>query len=477
MKDVLILMLGVVCAGIGGELFLYALVRLARWARISAGIVATTIAAFATSSPELTIAITSALAGAPEISLGDALGSNVVNVALILGLALLISPIPASRETSGRDLLAAAVTPLLIGILAFDRLLSRLDGLLLLAAFAAWLVTTLVEVRRQRRASRSSADSHGWRVPLTSVAGLALLALAGRLVVRGAEGIAEESGVHVFVIGATLVALGTSVPELAIAVVSQLRRRHDIGLGTVLGSNIFNAYFIIGVAATICPIRVVWREVSWPLLFGAVTVAVVASGRRASIGRMRGLLLVALYAFYVALLLAGPGASSVPATTEPREASAASAVSFCSVNTATSNQTDRVASSGRGSTRQSTASPPRQARTDAESVPTFAAEASGSSPKASSVTNRAMVKPMPPSRPAPTSAPVPTPAGNAASPSRTATSAKSAMPMGLPISRPSVTAKATRNPAGSPSMLASSATPAFASAKIGITPKATHGCS
>jgi len=301
MSDFLVLALGVVCAGVGGELFLAGLVRLARWARISAGIAATTVAAFATSSPELTVAITSALAGTPEISLGDALGSNVVNVALVLGLAALIAPIPASRESSGRDLLAAALAPLLIGLLAFDGLLSRLDGLLLLVAFAAWLTATLVEARRQRRASRGSeAAPHGWRFALLGLAGLALLAIAGWLVVSGARGIAEESGAHLFVIGATLVALGTSVPELAVAVVSQLRRRHEVGLGTVLGSNIFNGGFIVGVAATICPIRVLWSEVSWALLFGAVTVAVTVPGRRASIGRARGLLLAGLYALFVA---------------------------------------------------------------------------------------------------------------------------------------------------------------------------------
>jgi cation:H+ antiporter len=295
MNDFLALGLGVVCAGIGGELFLAGLVRLARWARISAGIAATTVAAFATSGPELTVAITSALVGAPEISLGDALGSNVVNVGLVLGLAALIAPIPLSSEGAGRDPLVAALAPLLIGLLAFDGLLSRFDGLMLLAAFAAWLAATLVEARRQRRAARGSAP-RSWRFALLGLAGLALLVLAGQLVVSGARGIAEASGAQLFLIGATLVALGTSVPELAIAVVSQLRRRHEVGLGTVLGSNIFNGCFVIGVAATICPIRVAWGEVSWALLFGVVTVAASVPRRRPSLGRARGLLLVALYA-------------------------------------------------------------------------------------------------------------------------------------------------------------------------------------
>jgi cation:H+ antiporter len=292
----------VLCAGVGGELFLAGLVRLARWARISAGIVATTLAAFATSSPELTVAVTSALAGAPEIALGDALGSNVVNVALILGLAALIAPIPASPERSARDLLAAALAPPLIGVLALDGLLSRGDGILLLGVFTAWLAAAALEARHQRRASRAAEPSPPWRFAALGVAGLALLAVAGRLVVSGARGIAEASGMHEFVIGATLVAIGTSVPELAIAVVSQLRGRHEVGLGTVLGSNIFNAGFIVGVAATLTPIRVLWSEVSWALLIGTATVALVAVQRRGGIGRPRGLLLIALYALYVLML-------------------------------------------------------------------------------------------------------------------------------------------------------------------------------
>jgi cation:H+ antiporter len=314
MADLFLLLLGAACAGAGGELFLRSVVGLARAARVSAAIVASTVAAFATSSPEFAIAVGSALAGAPEISLGDALGSNVVNVALILGLALLIAPIPAPRETLPRDQLAAALAPVAVGVLGFDGALSRLDGVLLLAAFAVWLAASLREAHRQRRAARdAAAEGPDWRLLAGGAAGLALLALAGRLVVQGASGLAEATGIPTFVVGATLVALGTSVPELAIAVASQLRGRQEVGLGTVLGSCVFNAWFIVGVAATLCPIRVVWSNVSLALLFGAVTVAVVASKRRGSVGRLRGALLVALYAVYLVLLFGGAGAPLVPA--------------------------------------------------------------------------------------------------------------------------------------------------------------------
>ncbi|HEU4430566.1 MAG TPA: calcium/sodium antiporter [Myxococcota bacterium] len=306
MSDYAVLALGVLCAGGGGELFVRGLLGLASWARVPARIAASTLAAFATSSPELTIAVNSALAGEPEISLGDALGSNVVNVALILAIAAVIARIPAPPETLRRDFPAALLTPFLVGALAYDGALGRADGVVLLCAFFLWLGGVVAEARRERaRGAAAPAGDPPSRATLIIVVGLALLVVAGRLVVAGAEGIGARTGTHLFVIGATLVALGTSVPELAIAVVSQLRRRHDVGLGTILGSNVFNGLFIIAVAALIQPIPVAWSAVRVPLAFGVVAVAAILPGRAASIDRRRGVFLVGLYALYAATLSVG----------------------------------------------------------------------------------------------------------------------------------------------------------------------------
>ena len=195
MNDYIVLFLGILCAGIGGELFLRGLVGIARWARISAGIIGATVAAFATSSPELSVGIGAALSGKPQISLGDTLGSNVVN---------------------------------------------------------------------------------------------------------GATGIAMAFGIDAFIIGATVVAIGTSIPELATTVIAQIRGYHEVGLGNILGSNIFNGLLIVSVVAMICPIAVVWREVLVTLAFGIVTVALTWPPRHGFIHRKRGVLLVALYAGYIA---------------------------------------------------------------------------------------------------------------------------------------------------------------------------------
>ena len=153
MNNYLALAVGILCAGIGGELFVRGVVGIARWARVSAGIIGATVAAFATSSPELSVAITAAMAGKPQISLGDALGSNVVKVALVLAITLLISGIQCPRDSIKRDFPIALITPVVIGVLAFDGVLSRLDGLLLLGMFIAWAVAVTVEARKQRSAA------------------------------------------------------------------------------------------------------------------------------------------------------------------------------------------------------------------------------------------------------------------------------------------------------------------------------------
>ena len=298
------LALGVLSAGIGGELFVRGVVGLAHWARVSTGIIGATVAAFATSSPELSVAISAALAGKPQISLGDALGSNVVNVALILGIALIISGIQSSRDSVKRDFPIALLAPVIIGILSLDGLLSRTDGILLLCIFIAWIIAVVLEVRKQRSSADEVLGEHrSWLAIISCLAGLGFLIIAGRLIVTGAKGIAAAYGIDEFVIGATVVAVGTSVPELATTIVSKIRKHDEVGLGTILGSNIFNGLFIIAVAAIIFPITVSLREVAVALIFGLIAVAVTFPALSGLIERRRGILLLILYSSYVVTII------------------------------------------------------------------------------------------------------------------------------------------------------------------------------
>lgn len=301
MNDYALLAGGIVCAAIGAELFVRGAVGLALWLRIAPGIVGATVAAFATSSPELSVAVSSALAGVPQIAFGDVLGANIVNVALVLALASLISPMRCPPGSIRRDFRAALATPVLTGVLAFDGRLSRVDGILLMAAFAVWMALTVRAARRQRDdAGTSAAAGNGWRLPILLIAGLLILFAAGNLIVDGARGIARALGVGEFIIGALVVAVGTTVPELATTIVSKLRGYDEVGLGTVLGSDVFNGCFIVAVAALIHPIDVTRGEASVALGFGVAVLLAAYPGKRGIIGRTRGVLLLLLYAAYLA---------------------------------------------------------------------------------------------------------------------------------------------------------------------------------
>ncbi len=215
------------------------------------------LAAFATSSPEMAVSSMAAASGEPGIGLGDALGSNVVNLGLILDIALFFGQLAASLHEFKRDFVLALVVPSLTLLLALDGELSRADGLLLLALCLLWMTLAVRQVVTQCRTTPVTADPPvaAARAGLLLLVMLAALIAAGRLFVTGASGLASAMGVHPYVIGATLVAIGTSLPELVTVLLSRLRSHDDVGLGTLLGSNLFNGLAIVGTATTIQPIR------------------------------------------------------------------------------------------------------------------------------------------------------------------------------------------------------------------------------
>ena len=294
---------GLICAAVGGELFVRAAVGVAAWARVPAGVIGATVAAFATSSPEMSVAVGAAVDGRPEIALGDALGSNVVNIALVLGLALLVGPIAAPRESTHRDVPFAVIVPLATIVLALDGMVSRLDGAILAALFALWLSLTTLAARRERSwAVAVLAERSHARSILEIVIGLAFLIAAGRLIVSGAKEVGADLGLSTFVIGATVVAVGTSTPELATTVIARVRGHAEVGLGTVIGSNIYNGAFIIPLAALIHPISFSFRDVAVALGFGLALVALLLNARGA-LGRRLGCVFLVIYGSYVIVLV------------------------------------------------------------------------------------------------------------------------------------------------------------------------------
>lgn len=292
----------VALAAVGGEIFLKGVLGSAHWLRLPKLLVATTLAAFATSSPELTVSSVAALAGQPEIGLGDALGSNVVNIALVFGIALLFGPIRVERGELGRDFALALAVPLLTLALVADDTVTRLEGTLLLAIFAAWMIAVVRAARAGRVVANVVPDAvRPALVLLYVVVGLGTLVAAGRLFVYGASGIAAAFGVDPYVIGALIVAIGTSLPELVTVLLARLRGHDEVGVGTLLGSNLFNGLAIVGVAASIHPIRAPFVEVAATLFAGMLALMLLVPVKGAAIGRLRGVMLLSCYAAFVVL--------------------------------------------------------------------------------------------------------------------------------------------------------------------------------
>ncbi len=269
------------------------------------------IVGFGTSVPEMLVSAQSALQGNPGLALGNAYGSNIANIALILGAAALISPIAVHSQVLRREL------PLLLGacvvalVQLWDGALSRLDAVILLALFfgiMGWSVMQGMRTRTDSFATEMDDDLKANAMPLGKAAlwltiGLVVLILSSRMLVWGAVSIAQALGVSDLVIGLTIVALGTSLPELASSMAAAVKKEHDIALGNVLGSNLFNTLAVVGIAGSIQPMAVdpavLTRDM--PIMLG-LTGALLAMGigfrGQPRINRMEACVLLTIYAGY-----------------------------------------------------------------------------------------------------------------------------------------------------------------------------------
>ncbi|WP_036281962.1 sodium:calcium antiporter [Methylocystis sp. ATCC 49242] len=290
---------GVVCAFFGGDLFLRGTLGLAHSWGIISRTVTGAIAGLATSSPEISIAFTAGVAGEPEIALGNNLGGNIVNLALVLGVVLSFSPVAVNPQSLKTSYLFALIQPLALAAMLADGTLSRLDAALLISMFAAWLYFSMrgafEEPEEEGALTRRTAF-------LDAVGGLALLVAAGQLIVYGASHLARDLGFSDFVVGATVVALGTATPELATFLVSRLRRHDQVGVGMILGSTIVSGYLVIGIAGAVSPIRVTLAEAAPALAAAVVATLLTSPPADGLIPRWRGFALLAVYVAYVGAL-------------------------------------------------------------------------------------------------------------------------------------------------------------------------------
>lgn len=270
-------------------------------------VVGLTVVAFGTSAPELVVSVQAALSGAGGIAIGNVVGSNIANVGLILGLAVLVRPIAIERAILRRDLpMLVAATAIATGFL-FDGAVTGLEAGVLVVGMIASVTWSLRTSRNESPEDEILTAPHGpiWRDALFVVGGLAGLALGADLLVGGATAIAEAAGVSNAVIGLTVVAVGTSLPELATSMVAAKRREGAIAAGNVIGSNLFNLLGILGTAALVRPLAAPGMETVDVLVMGAFTLALVPmmwTGRR--LVRAEALVLLLGFASYTGYLLA-----------------------------------------------------------------------------------------------------------------------------------------------------------------------------
>lgn len=313
---ILLIIIGLLLLIGGGELLVRGSAGLAYALGISPLVIGLTVVAFGTSSPELAVNASAAFSRQTELSFGNIIGSNLANLGLILGIAALVKPLSVQNMVVQREIpmmllvtvaaLVMGLDPVLMGTVAQ---MDREDGWLYLILFCVFMYYTISDAIRQRRLGVSAGEGDV-EAPksvlvnvLLSIAGLVLLVAGGRLTVTYATDLAVAAGISQAIIGLTIVAVGTSLPELVTSVVAAARGQSDLALGNVVGSNIFNLLFIQGITAAIYPIpfpRGGYFDIGF-LLFISLLILPLALTHRFRLVRWEGALLIGLYVVYLVM--------------------------------------------------------------------------------------------------------------------------------------------------------------------------------
>jgi cation:H+ antiporter len=294
----------------GAEMLVKGSSRLALLLGIQPIIVGFTVVAMGTSSPELAVSLTAAIQNSKNIALGNIIGSNIANLALVIGAAALIQPITIKRNTARREMPFLIGTSIVFLLISLDGELSRGDGIILLILFAVflWYVLYMALKKRRIRPDGEPDIPDGKKSSLInlvySIAGVIMLVISSNLIIRSATFLATEFGISHIVIGMTVVALGTSLPELAVSSVSSFKNESDILVGNVVGSNLFNTLLIIALVAVLYPIPVEKEILSfhYPYMIGLTLLFLPMITIKKTISRIEGIFLLCLYAVFIYLL-------------------------------------------------------------------------------------------------------------------------------------------------------------------------------
>ncbi len=314
--------LGLIALILGAELLVRGASRLALAFGISPLVVGLTVVALGTSAPEMAVSVRSAWSGQVDIALGNVVGSNIFNVLIILGLSALITPLVVHQQVIRQEVPVMIGVSLLLWALALDGGIGRWEGLLLAGLLAGYTFLLIRQSRRETAAVQAQVDAEyteafaarprawhaHWGVQVLLVlAGLALLVLGAQWLVEAAVGFARRLGVSELVIGLTIVAAGTSLPEVATSVMAAIRGERDIAVGNVVGSNNFNILAVLGLTASVAPADLAVAPsmpvFDLPVMVGAALACLPVFFTEARIARWEGALFLALYAAYTLYLI------------------------------------------------------------------------------------------------------------------------------------------------------------------------------
>ena len=303
----LFLVVGLVLLVKGADWLVDGASKLAKRLGVTDLVIGLTIVAFGTSMPEFVVNMVSVADGATDLAITNILGSNIINTLVILGCSALVCPLVAQRSTLRLDIPLNIVAGVLVLVFVFvtspmePKGLSRIEGLALLGVFAAFLIYTFYTAKSDATTTTEATPFPLWKCVVLILAGLVCLVVGGEMIVKTAVAIARYCGVAESVIGLTIVALGTSLPELATSVVAAFKHNNDIAIGNVVGSNIFNVFFILGTSAIIKHLPVYpGIEIDAALVaVSALAVWLLLCNKNRSINRWGGALLLVLYAGYL----------------------------------------------------------------------------------------------------------------------------------------------------------------------------------
>lgn len=300
----LLLIVGFVLLVKGADFFVSGASSVAKALKVPSVIIGLTIVAMGTSAPETAISITASLGGNNGISLGNIIGSNIFNLLMVIGISAVIIPFNSDKEILKRDMLWNIAITVLLLVLIFDGSLSRLDGVILLAGIAAYLTVVVRSALKNRVEDNSDEKVSVPKAVVFILGGLAAIVFGGDLVVDNASLIAKSLGMSDTLVGLTIVAIGTSLPELVTSIVAAKKGDSGLALGNAVGSCIFNILFILGIASTIAPMTADYEIIAdvCILIFVSIVTYIFARSKE-RVSRLEGLFCVLIYGTYSAYII------------------------------------------------------------------------------------------------------------------------------------------------------------------------------